>query len=215
MIRSVKQNEKSAQSRERILAAALEEFSRRGYEGASLNAVWEERHISKGMLYHHFKGKDALYQACAARCFDALTAYLKEADGGGSAWERVQRYFDSRLRFFAENPQMLGMFADATLQPPAHLEGEIAQVRGEFDRLNVEILTQILDSLPLREGLSSAQAVQDIKLMMDFFNTRFRLDYGREGADRSELLGEHEKACHRLLDMLLYGVIKMKEQNHG
>ena len=67
MIRSVKQNEKSAQSRERILAAALEEFSRRGYEGASLNAVWEERHISKGMLYHHFKGKDALYQACAAR----------------------------------------------------------------------------------------------------------------------------------------------------
>ena len=211
----MKQKEKSALSRERILEAALEEFSRRGYEGASLNAVWAERHISKGMLYHHFKGKDALYLACVARCFDALTAYLKEAVGGGTARERVQRYFDCRLRFFEENPQLLGMFADATLQPPSHLEGEIAQMRGEFDRLNVDFLTQILDSLPLREGLSSAQAVQDIKLIMVFFNTRFRMENRREGADHSKLLCEHEKACHRLLDMLLYGVIEMKEQNHG
>ena len=82
----MKQEEKSALSREKILDAAMEEFARRGYAGASLNTVWEEKHISKGMIYHHFKDKDELYLLCVRRCFDALTDYLRETaahgDGG-------------------------------------------------------------------------------------------------------------------------------------
>lgn len=46
----MKREEKSALSRQRILEAAMEEFSLKGYEGASLNAVWAEKGISKGII---------------------------------------------------------------------------------------------------------------------------------------------------------------------
>lgn len=42
----MKREEKSAVSRQRILAAAMEEFSRKGYEGASLSSLCAEKEIS-------------------------------------------------------------------------------------------------------------------------------------------------------------------------
>ena len=213
----MKQEEKSALSREKILDAAMEEFARRGYAGASLNTVWEEKHISKGMIYHHFKDKDELYLFCVRRCFDALTDYLREtaAQRTGTAGERVERYFSSRLRFFSENPQLLGLFADASMNPPEHLRGEIAALRGGFDALNTDMLTQVLGSLPLRPGLSAEQAVEDFRLYMDYVNLRFRTAYVRESADPDALMREHEAMCHRQLHMLLYGVVERKDEEHG
>ena len=213
----MKQEKKSALSREKILDAAMEEFARRGYAGASLNAVWEEKHISKGMIYHHFRDKDELYLLCVKRCFDALTDCLigEAAQDTGTAGERVERYFSSRLRFFSENPQLLGLFADASMDPPEHLRGEIAALRSGFDALNTRMLTQVLGSLPLRPGLSAEQVVEDFRMYMDYVNLRFRTAYVREGADPDGLMREHEAMCQRQLHMLLYGVVERKDEEHG
>lgn len=73
--------EKNALSRQRILEAALEEFSRRGYEAASLSNVCAEKGISKGIIYHHFKDKDELFLLCVEDCFTQVSAYLQEAAG--------------------------------------------------------------------------------------------------------------------------------------
>ena len=62
----MKREEKNSLARQRILDAALEEFSSRGYEGASLNTVCAEKGISKGIIYHHFKDKDELYLLCGS-----------------------------------------------------------------------------------------------------------------------------------------------------
>ena len=213
----MKQEKKSALSREKILDAAMEEFARRGYAGASLNAVWEEKHISKGMIYHHFRDKDELYLLCVKRCFDALTDCLsgEAAQDTGPAGERVERYFSSRLRFFSENPQLLGLFADASMDPPEHLRGGIAALRSGFDALNTRMLTQVLGSLPLRPGLSAEQVVKDFRMYMDYVNLRFRTAYVREDVDPDGLMREHEAMCQRQLHMLLYGVVERKDEEHG
>lgn len=44
------QQEKSALSKTRILYAALQEFSEKGYEGAALNAVWARGHFQREHL---------------------------------------------------------------------------------------------------------------------------------------------------------------------
>ena len=56
----MKREEKNAVSRQRILSAAMEEFSRKGYEGASLSTLCAEKEISKGLIYHYFSGKEEL-----------------------------------------------------------------------------------------------------------------------------------------------------------
>ena len=38
---------------------AMEEFARQGYGASSVNAVCSAQGISKGIIYHYFKTKDA------------------------------------------------------------------------------------------------------------------------------------------------------------
>lgn len=207
----MKREEKNALSRQRILDAAMEEFSRNGYDGASLNTVCAEKGISKGIIYHYFKDKDELYLLCVERCFDAFTAYLQNAAGSlaGSAQARLQGYFDARLRFFAGHPLYLALFADAAFHPPAALREEIAQCRQAFDALNISVLTDLLKSEPLRKGLTVSTVVEDFRLYMDYFNLHFKADLCGERS-MSDLLREHEERCHRQLDILLYGVFGEK-----
>ena len=203
--------EKNALSRQRILEAALEEFSQKGYEAASLSNVCAEKGISKGIIYHHFKDKDALYLLCVEDCFTRVSAYLQEAAGklSGTAEEKLAAYFDARLRFFALQPLYLGIFAEAAFNQPAALAEEIARRRQGFDRLNIDVLTGVLGEAPLRAGLRAETVVEDFRMYMDYFNLRFRSAF-RSGRSTDEILAEHEKKCRRQLDILLHGVLEDK-----
>lgn len=46
-----------------ILAAALEEFAECGYAGASMAGAARRAGIAKGLIYHYFTGKAALFEA--------------------------------------------------------------------------------------------------------------------------------------------------------
>ena len=50
-------------TREHLVDVATRLFAERGYEGTSTEAVLETAGVSRGSLYHHFKGKDALFEA--------------------------------------------------------------------------------------------------------------------------------------------------------
>lgn len=204
----MKRETKTALSRQRILDAALEVFSRKGYEGAALNTICSEKGISKGIIYHYFSGKDALYLLCVEQCFDSFTACLQQAVESfhGSAQEKLRDYFDARLRFFADNPLYLGIFADAVFNTPAVLSEEIARRRQGFDQLNLSVLTGLMRSQPMRSGLSPEAVAEDFRAYMDYFNLGFRADVC-SGRPLKEILVEHEERCHRQLDILLHGVL--------
>lgn len=50
-------------TRRRILAAALEEFSEKGFAGARVDAIARRARGNKRMLYHYFGNKEALFSA--------------------------------------------------------------------------------------------------------------------------------------------------------
>ncbi len=54
--------EKSAARREAILAAALDEFSARGFAAARLDDMAKRAGVAKGTIYLHFRDKEALFQ---------------------------------------------------------------------------------------------------------------------------------------------------------
>lgn len=53
----------------RILEAALAQFARDGYEGASLQHIAEAAGIKKPSIYAHFKGKEDLFLSVLSRVF--------------------------------------------------------------------------------------------------------------------------------------------------
>jgi AcrR family transcriptional regulator len=52
-------------TRAQLIAIARRMFAERGYEDTSIEAVLREAGVSRGSLYHHFAGKEALFEAVA------------------------------------------------------------------------------------------------------------------------------------------------------
>jgi len=63
--------ESQLQTRERLLDAALEVFSRRGYSAASVDEIAAEAGFSKGAVYSNFSSKEDLFLALIDRRFAA------------------------------------------------------------------------------------------------------------------------------------------------
>ena len=185
----------------------MAEFSSKGYEGASLNAACAENGFSKGVVYHHFKDKNELYLLCVQRCFNAVTERLKEAAAclSGTAEERLRSYFDARLRFFTQNPLYLGVFAGAAFRPPAELAAEVEARRKEFDRLNLSVLTSLLEGKKLRIGLSPSIIAEDLKMYMDYLDMRL-CGALHQGASTEQVMLDYEERYHRQIGILLHGV---------
>lgn len=204
--------ERNIQSRQRILNAAMKEFSCNGYEAASINTICTGNDISKGILYHYYKDKDELFLVCVEKCYSDFTEYLSEAAGTltGSAEYRIEKFFDFRIRFFADNPDYLGIFISTSFSPSEKLLDDIRRIRRRFENLNTHVLTDILKNQNLRDDVSIDEVVQDFSMYMDYFNLYFksRID-GQKSADA--ILNEHEQLCHRQLKTLLYGVISEKD----
>lgn len=210
----MKQEEKNTLSRLRITEAAMKEFSRNGYEAASLNAMCADNGLSKGIVYHYYKDKDELYLSCVENCFNAVTEYLSNTITGltGSAEQHLRCYFDARLRFFAENNTYLGIFASAVFFSPASLVPRIATIRKKFDDLNISVLTELIKGEKLRNGMSVETVVKDFSMYMDYFNLHFKSEMN-ELQSTGELLKEHEERCHRQLRILLYGILVREDEN--
>ncbi len=71
--------EKIFQRKDQVIEAALEEFTRKDYEKASLNTIIKNAGISKGTFYYHFKDKEALYIFVLKIGVDAKWQYIGEA----------------------------------------------------------------------------------------------------------------------------------------
>lgn len=72
--------EKKAQTRERLLDAAIDVFARHGYAGATLDDIAAEAGLTKGAVYSNFESKEDLFFALMARGLPAdLTVLMDES----------------------------------------------------------------------------------------------------------------------------------------
>ena len=79
--------EQGQATRRELIAIATRLFVAHGYQGTSIEAVLREADISRGALYHHFDGKEALFEAV----LDQVEADIAEKRRGGGARRRRSR----------------------------------------------------------------------------------------------------------------------------
>ena len=86
------QADRSAETRSRILDAALTEFAAHGLAGARAEPIAAAAGVNKALLYYYFESKEKLYAATlemvSARVRDSsMAVFLREASPG----ERLPR----------------------------------------------------------------------------------------------------------------------------
>ena len=89
---------RSAERRDAILSAALEEFSARGFAATRLDDVARRAGVAKGTIYLHFPDKETLFQELIRAELSPVVGALEHASNA-----------DVPMRVFAE--QMIEMFA--------------------------------------------------------------------------------------------------------
>ena len=65
-------------TRGQLVEVATRLFAEHGYEGTSIEAVLAAAGVSRGALYHHFAGKEALFEAVVFAVSERVTAQLAE-----------------------------------------------------------------------------------------------------------------------------------------
>jgi AcrR family transcriptional regulator len=69
-------------TRGQLVGVATALFAEHGYEGTSIEAVLSAAGVSRGALYHHFAGKEALFAAVVVDVSNRVTTELTEAVSG-------------------------------------------------------------------------------------------------------------------------------------
>jgi len=112
-----KKNERSSRTpngaRERILAAALEVFAERGFDGAHTREIAERAGANLGLIKYYFNDKERLWKAAVARAFAELQADLamEPANGVGTR-ELLVRAVRQFVRFLARHPEFMRLMND-------------------------------------------------------------------------------------------------------
>lgn len=202
----MKKEEKTQRTRERILAAALEEFGTKSYDSASINTICAASQVSKGLLYHNFKGKDDLYLQCVDQCYREMLAYIQERDDDSGAFD-IPQWLAIRQSFFGEHPHYSDIFFNTVLQPPKHLVGQIHAIREDFDAYYQRRLKTFLSCIPLREGITTEDALSCFMVFSEMYNGYFQ-NKALAAEDYKTLIDAHEGKMAQLFHILLYGIAR-------
>lgn len=135
--------QRKAETRERLLAAARRVVARRGYEGASVDEIADEAGFSSGALYSNFEGKEDLFLELMRTEMDAQNEALERAVGAAreSVADRARDGAAAWMDFVAREPEMVMLFMEfwayAVREPAIRpkVAARFAEVRGMLTRL--------------------------------------------------------------------------------
>ena len=86
-----RRKQRSAARREAILAAALDEFSARGFEAARLDDVAKRAGVAKGTIYLYFRDKESLFQELVRAMLTPLIGTIEALGAADVPIERARR----------------------------------------------------------------------------------------------------------------------------
>lgn len=99
-------------TKDRILDAAEEIFSNKGFDGTKVQEIATSAGVNKAMLYYYFKNKDELLIAVVGRIIggirDAIPRYF---DGSDSAVENIENFIDFYIEYLSDNRSFVRLMA--------------------------------------------------------------------------------------------------------
>ena len=202
------QQERQKKSKEKILQAAITEFSASGYDKVTMENICTRHGISKGMMYHYYSGKDDLFLLCVQNMYQMMQQYLEENMAElekKDALHALKEFWMLRESFFGEHPPFKNIFENALLRTPPHLFEKIEEIRGPIEALNRQFLHRTIGKIELRENLKKENVSIYLEAMESVF-WKLVEQYRRE--QRISDVHSLMEAAGELWDMVLLGVVR-------
>lgn len=150
--RTSRRQQYSASTRRALVDVAGELFTERGYAGTSLDEIVAGARVTKGALYHHFTGKQALFESVFEKVeSDATRSIRKAVRDNADPWAKAL----SGLRAFLAVVQEPGYRRIVIQEGPAVLGHERFREQEERSTFGIvqEIVSSVLRSYELEPSM--------------------------------------------------------------
>ncbi len=118
----------SQDSRDEILKAAMQLFANRGFHETSMSEVAREAHVSKALIFWHFKTKEELFVAVLNRLLEPYFIDFAEEAAAMDERQQIQKLVEAYLLFVRDNASSVRFFLAQMLHEQRLSEGLNEQV---------------------------------------------------------------------------------------
>ncbi len=153
-----------AETRARIINAAIELFGERGYQAASTREIARRAGVNAPLLNYYFESKEGLYRACAGSIAEEIREFfgamleqthrLLETDAGFEPlMQQVELFTNLSLDFFLSNrrearPRLFLLQDEAGNGPDSRQDARLKAYRAEYWALQLELVSRLTGSAP-------------------------------------------------------------------
>jgi len=194
--------QRSLETRDRLVEAALQEFAAHGFEGATTREIARRAGVALAALPYHFTTKEALWRAAADRIFARLSETFRARMTGLDGVDlttRLRLVLRDFVRFAAAHPELHRFMIQEGMRESARLAWLVeTHVRPMYDAVRAMI------EAAQREGMAPIGRPEHLHYMLIgaassayALSAEFELLTGVP-ANREALVAEHVAALERM-----------------
>lgn len=165
------------EKRERIINAALKEFTRNGYEKASTNEIIREADIAKGSLFTYFINKKGLYLFLLDYVVEIINQIYDEIDFNETDFfKRIKEVGLIKFKIMKRYPLAFDFLKTADKEDAAEVKSEIEKLRSNTIEFGFQRGYKNIDWTKFREDI-------DLQKMLNMINW-ILLSFAEQQRDR-------------------------------
>lgn len=148
-------------SRQAIIAAALELFSANGYASTSVDNIAAAAKMSKGLIYYYFKSKEEILRDAFVSLLSETGMLYKNA-GDLPPRKFLKNMVENAFRLIAEQTNLYRLILSLTIQPEA-----VTGLKAEMEAMRK---TEITDLVDVFKALGYKQPETEAYLLIALFD---------------------------------------------
>jgi AcrR family transcriptional regulator len=132
-------------SRDEILKAAMHLFANRGFHETSMSEVAREAHVSKALIFWHFKTKEELFVAVLNRLLEPYFIDFAEEAGVLDERAQIKKLVEFYLEFVRDNASSVRFFLAQMLHDQRFSEGlneQVLKIYSGYRGMLVELIAR-------------------------------------------------------------------------
>jgi AcrR family transcriptional regulator len=132
-VRAESPESRAQDSRDEILRAASRLFASRGFHETSMAEVARSAHVSKALIFWHFKTKEELFLAVLGRLLEPYVIDFAEESGALDEKAQILKLLESYLLFVHDNASSIRFFVAQLLHDERSSESLTGQVLALYE----------------------------------------------------------------------------------
>lgn len=195
------------QNYQNIIDAAMICFAKNGYTKTTTAAICQQANVSKGLLFHYFSNKKALYLFCIQAAIDDYVQIIDKIDVSNLSFtQTITTFSQIKIEYFLKHTTRYEVLVSATLTPDPEIKLEVDKLINNYIAASLKILELMMKKMQLKPKIDPSKVLQIILSLTTNLEKKYQKELLDPNVDVKITLERMTEEILELIDYLLYGV---------